>query len=79
VVSTGDGRTAAELEDEIRSRLQEKFMHDPQVSVFIHEHNSQRVSSSGGPPRRGVPAEPAASRRDALALARTVEDADSFV
>src|SRR5258705_152342 len=52
------GRTAAELEDEIRSRLQEKFMHDPQVSVFIHEHNSQRVSVIGAV-RRGAGAGPA--------------------
>ena len=48
------GRTATELEDEIRTKLQQKFMHDPQVSVFVHEHNSQRVSVMGAVRRGGV-------------------------
>jgi len=48
------GRTTSELEDEIRSRLQRKFMHDPQVSVFLHEHNSQRISVIGAVRKGGV-------------------------
>jgi polysaccharide export outer membrane protein len=48
------GRTATELEDEIRTKLQQKYMHDPQVSVFVHEHNSQRVSVMGAVRRGGV-------------------------
>ena len=48
------GRTTAELEDEIRTRLQRKFMHDPQVSVFLQEHNSQRISVIGAVRKGGV-------------------------
>lgn len=75
------GRTPAELEDEIRARLQRKFMHDPQVSVFVHEHNSQRVSVIGAVRRGGVfPLNRQLRVADALALAEGLaEDADSFV
>jgi len=75
------GHTAAELEDEIRARLQQKFMHDPQVSVFVHEHNSQRVSVIGAVRRGGVfPLNRQLRVADALALAEGLsEDADSFV
>src|SRR5260370_7152902 len=48
------GRTTAELEEEIRARLQRKFMHDPQVSVFLQEHNSQRISVIGAVRKGGV-------------------------
>jgi polysaccharide export outer membrane protein len=48
------GRTTAELEEEIRTRLQRKFMHDPQVSVFLQEHNSQRISVIGAVRKGGV-------------------------
>src|SRR6185295_258481 len=63
------GRTAAELEDEIRSRLQAKFMHDPQVSVI-------------GAVRRGgvFPLNRQLRVADALALAEGLsDDADSYV
>src|SRR5690349_4806747 len=48
------GRTTAELEEEIRGRLQKKFMHEPQVSVFLQEHNSQRISVIGAVRKGGV-------------------------
>jgi polysaccharide biosynthesis/export protein len=48
------GRTATELEDEVRTRLQQKFMHNPQVAVFVHEHNTQRVTVMGAVRRGGV-------------------------
>ncbi|MGH7396030.1 MAG: polysaccharide biosynthesis/export family protein [Candidatus Rokuibacteriota bacterium] len=75
------GRTTAELEDEIRTRLQRSFMHDPQVSVFVHEHNSQRVSVIGAVRRGGVfPLNRQLRLADALALAEGLaDDADSFV
>jgi polysaccharide export outer membrane protein len=75
------GRTTAELEDEIRGRLQRKFMHDPQVSVFLQEHNSQRISVIGAVRKGGVfnlnrPLRLA----DALALAEGLtEEADRHV
>ena len=75
------GRTTSELEDEVRSRLQRKFMHDPQVSVFLLEHNSQRISVIGAVRKGGVfnlnrPLRLA----DALALAEGLTDeADRLV
>ena len=41
------GLTAGELQSVIRLRLQEKYMHDPQVSIFVTEHKSQRIFVSG--------------------------------
>src|SRR2546427_1130033 len=41
------GLSAVELQSAIRARLQEKYMHDPQVSVFVTEHKSQRISVIG--------------------------------
>jgi polysaccharide biosynthesis/export protein len=40
-------RTAIELEEDIRQRLRQKYMHEPQVSVFIEEQKSQRISVVG--------------------------------
>jgi polysaccharide biosynthesis/export protein len=75
------GRTTAELEEEIRTRLQQKFMHDPQVSVFLQEHNSQRISVIGAVRKGGVFNLSRPLRlADALALAEGVTDeADRIV
>lgn len=75
------GRTTAELEDEIRTRLQRKFMHDPQVSVFLLEHNSQRISVIGAVRKGGVFNLNRPTRlADALALAEGLtEEADRHV
>jgi polysaccharide biosynthesis/export protein len=69
------GRTTAELENEIRTRLQRKFMHDPQVSVFLQEHNSQRISVIGAVRKGGVFSLNRPLRlADALALAEGLTD-----
>ena len=75
------GLTTSQLEDEIRTRLQRKFMHDPQVSVFLQEHNSQRVSVIGAVRKGGVFNLTRPIRlADALALAEGVtEEADRHV
>jgi polysaccharide biosynthesis/export protein len=75
------GRTANELENEVRTRLQQKFMHDPQVAVFVHEHNSQRVSVMGAVRRGGVITLNRQLRlADALATAEGLaDDADHIV
>ena len=75
------GRTTAELEDEIRARLQGKFMHDPQVSVFLQEYNSQRISVIGAVRKGGVFNLTRPLRlADALALAEGLtEEADRQV
>src|SRR5262249_12335985 len=68
-------------EEEIRSRLQKKFMHDPQVSVFLQEHNSQRISVIGAVRKGGVINLNRPLRlADALALAEGLtDDADRLV
>ena len=75
------GRTTSELEDEIRSQLQRKFMHDPQISVFLLEHNSQRISVIGAVRKGGVFTLDRPLRlADALALAEGLTDeADRLV
>jgi polysaccharide biosynthesis/export protein len=74
------GRTARQLEAEIGTRLQ-RYMHDPQVSVFIQEHRSQQIAVFGAVRSSGV--YPLVSRlrvTDALALAGALnEDADHVV
>ena len=48
------GLTTAELEAEIASKLGEKFLQDPQVSVFVKEGVSQRVVIEGRVKKNGV-------------------------
>jgi len=75
------GRTATELEDEVRTRLQQKFVRNPQVAVFVHEHNSQRVTVMGAVRRGGVITLNRQLRlADALATAEGLaDDADHIV
>lgn len=75
------GRTPKELQGEIRDKLRERYMHNPQVSLFVHEHKSQRISVIGAVRTGGV--FPLTSRlkvADALALAGGLtEDAGHLV
>jgi polysaccharide export outer membrane protein len=48
------GRTPSELQAAIRDRLREKYLHNPQVSLFVHEHKSQRISVIGAVRTPGV-------------------------
>jgi polysaccharide export outer membrane protein len=48
------GRTARELESDLAERLREKYLYDPQVSVFIEEYRSQRVAVLGEVNKPGV-------------------------
>src|ERR1700722_12357697 len=41
------GRTARELERDLQGRLGAKYLRSPQVTVFIKESNSQRVTVEG--------------------------------
>ncbi|MGY6518913.1 MAG: polysaccharide biosynthesis/export family protein [Lysobacteraceae bacterium] len=52
-VSAG-GRTVQELEAEIATRLRDGFLQDPQVSVFVEEFLSQRVTVEGAVNRPGI-------------------------
>ena len=42
-----EGLTTSQLEDELRTKLAENYLHNPQVSVFIEEFRSHQVSVSG--------------------------------
>jgi polysaccharide export outer membrane protein len=79
-VMKATGRSARQLEDEIRGRLQ-RYMHDPQVSVFVQEYKSQQVSVFGAVKNGGV--YPLISRirvTDALAMAGALnDDADHVI
>jgi len=75
------GRTPKELQNDIRDRLRERYMHNPQVSLFVQENKSQRISVIGAVRTGGV--FPLTSRlkvADALALAGGLsEDAGHMV
>src|SRR5438874_3858053 len=75
------GATALGLQSQISDHLKTKFMHDPQVSVFVHEHKSQRVSVIGAVKQGGVfPMSGEVRLADALGLAGGItEEAGSVV
>jgi polysaccharide export outer membrane protein len=47
------GLTKTELEELIASRLQERYVRDPQVTVFIKEYESKKVAVSGAVKKPG--------------------------
>jgi polysaccharide export outer membrane protein len=53
VVRAG-GKTVAELETSIADKLRESFLQDPQVSVYIQEFASQRVTVEGSVAQPGI-------------------------
>jgi polysaccharide export outer membrane protein len=48
------GVTARELERSLKAQLSKKYFQDPQVTVFVREYNSQRVTLEGAISRPGV-------------------------
>jgi polysaccharide biosynthesis/export protein len=69
------GLSPLELQDQISDLLQQKYMHNPQVSVFVHEHVSQRVSVMGSVRKGGVYTLTSRLRlADALAMADGLAD-----
>src|SRR5690606_15537668 len=48
------GRTVQELEQEIATRLSEEYLQSPQVSVFVKEFTSQRVTVEGAVNKPGI-------------------------
>jgi polysaccharide export outer membrane protein len=75
------GLSPLELQDQISDLLQQKYMHNPQVSVFVHEHASQRVSVMGAVRKGGVYTLTSRLRlADALAMADGLaEEADHTI
>ncbi|OYY11091.1 MAG: hypothetical protein B7Y70_07500 [Rhizobiales bacterium 35-68-8] len=48
------GRTAAQIEKDLAKQLGEKYLRNPQVTVFVKEYNSQRVTVDGAVKKPGV-------------------------
>lgn len=48
------GKTASALEHDIQGRLGARYMKSPQVTVFVKEYNSQRVTIEGAVRKPGV-------------------------
>lgn len=48
------GRTAQEVERELTQKLGSKYLQSPQVSVYVKEYNSQRVTVDGAVKKPGV-------------------------
>ena len=46
--------TEAQLRDEIRRRLEAKYMNDPQVNVFVREYRSRQVAVTGAVQKPGL-------------------------
>lgn len=48
------GKTVAELEDEITTKLAEDYLQDPQVTVFVSEYTSQKITVEGAVNKPGI-------------------------
>jgi len=48
------GRTAQEVERDLTAQLGAKYLQNPQVTVYVKEYNSQRVTISGAVNKPGV-------------------------
>lgn len=68
------GKTPREVERELTASLGAKYMQDPQVSVYVKEFNSQRVTVEGAVKRPGVfPIQGNMSLLQAVAVAQGLE------
>lgn len=64
------GRTSSELERDIAKKLQASYLQSPQVSVFVKEYNSQRITVDGAVTKPGIyPITGKVSLLQAIALA----------
>jgi polysaccharide export outer membrane protein len=48
------GKTAHELEHDLTQKLGGKYLKNPQVTVFVKEYNSQRVTVTGSSKQTGI-------------------------
>ncbi len=65
------GRTAQEVERDLAAKLGAKYLQKPQVTVFVKEYNSQRVTIEGAVKKPGV--YPVRGRMTLLQLVATAE------
>jgi len=64
------GRTQAQLESDIAQKLSATYLQSPQVSVFVKEYNSQRITVDGAVKKPGIyPTSGSISLLQAIALA----------
>lgn len=64
------GRTEAQLERDIAAKLEAGYLQSPQVSVFVKEYNSQRITVDGAVNKPGIfPTTGKVSLLQAIALA----------
>lgn len=69
------GKTQAQLEREIATKLEAGYLQSPQVSVFVKEYNSQRITVDGAVKKPGIyPTTGKISLLQAIALAEGLND-----
>lgn len=69
------GRTVSELEDEIATKLEAQYLQSPQVTVFVKEFSSQRLTVEGAVKQPGIyPITGKTSLLQAIALAKGFEE-----
>ena len=72
------GKTAREIEQEMTKRLGSKYLQNPQISVFVKEYFSQRITIEGAIKKPGVyPIAGGLSLLQAMAQAGGFEDTAS--
>jgi polysaccharide biosynthesis/export protein len=71
------GKTANEIEKELTRQLGAKYLKSPQVTVYVKEHNSQRVTIEGAVRKPGV--YPIKGTMSLLQLVATAEGLDKDV
>jgi polysaccharide export outer membrane protein len=72
---TAGGKTVQELEAEIASKLEQGYLQSPQVTVFVKEFTSQRVTVEGAVRKPGIyPLTGRTSLLQTIALAEGVTD-----
>ena len=69
------GRTTSQLERDIAAKLSANYLQSPQVSVFVKEYNSQRITVDGAVKKPGIfPVTGRVSLLQAIALAEGLGD-----
>lgn len=72
------GRTVGDAEQEIAGRYRDRYLQNPQVSVFVKEFSSQRVTVSGAVKKPGIyPMSSRLTLLQSLALAEGLNDVGS--
>lgn len=68
------GRTSQDIERELVNRLGAKYLRNPQVTVFVKEYNSQRITVEGAVKKPGVfPYRGRATLLQAIAMAEGLD------